>query len=451
MLLHRSLALPVELERVRLASAEKGRADIDRRELKLTLPSFPALLFRFSQVGDGAKNLQVGDLIAIVGEEGDDFSGADAMIAEHNSSGGSKDKEASKEAPKEEEVISKSESGSSKGSSASSSGPLDTPAGRTAVGTPETPAEAPKHPSKVGGATGGRIFATPVARRIAQEKGIPLGEVKGSGPEGRIIKEDVEKFVAAPAKKESAASSSKAAPAASSASASSEYTDVPVSSMRKTIGKRLLESTQSIPSFYVTVEVNMDKLIKLRSLFNAAGAEGKVKLSVNDFIVKATALALAEVPEANSAWMGDAIRTYKNADICVAVATPTGLITPIIKNAGAKGLASISSETKSLASKARDGKLKPEEYQGGSFTISNLGMFGVSDFTAIINPPQSCILAVGGTTEKVVKCKETGEFKETSVMSVTLTSDHRTVDGAVAAKFLQSFKGFVEQPLTFML
>ena len=432
-------------------SSRKNELNLNREAQLHTFLS-PFVSF---QVGDGTKNLQVGDLIAIVGEEGDDFSGADALIAEgaesKSSESESKPKEASQEGQKDEATLGKQESGSSKGSSGSSSGPLDTPAGRTAVGTAATPAAAPKHPSKVGGASGGRIFATPVARRIAQEKGIPLGEVKGSGPEGRIIKEAVEKFVAAPAKKESAASSSKA-PAASSSSAagSSEYTDVPVSSMRKTIGKRLLESTQSIPSFYVTVEVNMDKLIKLRSLFNAAGAEGKVKLSVNDFIVKATALALAEVPEANSAWMGDAIRTYKNADICVAVATPTGLITPIIKNAGAKGLASISSETKSLASKARDGKLKPEEYQGGSFTISNLGMFGVTDFTAIINPPQSCILAVGGTSEKVVKDGE-GGFKTTQVMNVTLTSDHRTVDGAVAAKFLQSFKGFVEQPLTFML
>lgn len=186
--------------------------------------------------------------------------------------------------------------------------------------------------------------------------------------------------------------------------------------MRKTIGKRLLESTQSIPSFYVTVDVNMDKLTKLRSLFNSAGAEGKVKLSVNDFIVKATSLALADVPECNSAWLGDSIRTYKNADICVAVATPTGLITPIVKNVGSKGLATISSETKTLATKARDGKLKPEEYQGGSFTISNLGMFGVSDFTAIINPPQSCILAVGGTHKVVVPGDVEGSFKTVDQM-----------------------------------
>lgn len=221
--------------------------------------------------------------------------------------------------------------------------------------------------------------------------------------------------------------------------------------MRKVIGKRLSESKQQIPHYYLTVEINMDRLLKLRSVFNKA-SEGKSKLSVNDFIVKAAALALGDVPEANSAWLGDSIRTYKNADISVAVATPTGLITPIVKDAGHKGLATISAETKALAAKARDGKLKPEEYQGGTFTISNLGMYGIEHFTAIINPPQSCILAVGATTPKLVPAPEDPKgFKTINAMNVTLSSDHRTVDGAVGSKWLNAFKGYLENPLTFML
>lgn len=221
--------------------------------------------------------------------------------------------------------------------------------------------------------------------------------------------------------------------------------------MRKTIGKRLTESKSQVPHYYLTVEINMDRLLKLRQVFNKA-SEGKSKLSVNDFIVKASALALGDVPEANSAWLGDTIRTYKNADISVAVATPTGLITPIVKSANLKGLAAISTETKALATKARDGKLKPDEYQGGTFTISNLGMFGIEHFTAIINPPQSCILAVGATNAKLVPAPEDPKgFKTVNVMNVTLSSDHRTVDGAVGARWLQAFKGYMEQPLTFML
>lgn len=275
------------------------------------------------------------------------------------------------------------------------------------------------------------------------EKGIPLGQVKGTGPDGRITQSDVEKF-------KGGAAAATSAPAASAA-AGPEYTDEPVSNMRKTIGKRLTESKSQVPHYYLTVEINMDRLLKLRQVFNKA-QEGKSKLSVNDFVVKAAALALGDVPEANSAWLGESIRTYKNADISVAVATPTGLITPIVKSANLKGLASISAETKALAGKARDGKLKPDEYQGGTFTISNLGMFGIEHFTAIINPPQSCILAVGATNAKLVPAPEDPKgFKTINVMNVTLSSDHRTVDGAVGARWLQAFKGYMEQPLTFML
>ena len=229
------------------------------------------------------------------------------------------------------------------------------------------------------------------------------------------------------------------------------FNDQPTTSMRKIIASRLAESKQTVPHYYLTVEVNMDKVSKLRQVLNQS-SKGEYKLSVNDFVIKASALALKSVPEVNSAWQGDFIRQYNSADICVAVATPTGLITPIIGQAETKGLSAISSQVKDMAKRARDGKLAPAEYQGGSFTISNLGMFGISNFTAIINPPQSCILAIGGTQQKVVADETTESgFAVRDVMEVTLSADHRVVDGAVGATWLQSFKGFMENPLKMLL
>jgi pyruvate dehydrogenase E2 component (dihydrolipoamide acetyltransferase) len=221
--------------------------------------------------------------------------------------------------------------------------------------------------------------------------------------------------------------------------------------MRKVIADRLTQSKTTIPHFYLTVEINADKVLKLREALNSQ-AGGKFKLSVNDFIVKASALALQDVPAVNSSWQGSHIRQYASADIAVAVATPTGLITPIVQGAQGKGLATISTAIRSLAERAREGKLTPAEYQGGTFTISNLGMFGISHFTAIINPPHASILAVGGVSEKLVldEGSERG-FALQQVMNVTLSSDHRVVDGAVGAQWLQRFKGYLENPLTMML
>jgi len=209
-----------------------------------------------------------------------------------------------------------------------------------------------------------------------------------------------------------------------------------------------------VPHYYLTVDINMDKVVKLREVFNKSLAEKETgaKLSVNDFILKVSSLALVDVPDANSAWLGETIRQYKKADISVAVATPTGLITPIIRDVGSKGLSTISAETKTLAKKARDGKLAPHEYQGGTFTVSNLGMYGISHFTAIINPPQSCILAIGETRPTIVPdAEEEKGWKTVNIMKVTLSADHRLVDGAVGARWLQAFKGYLENPLTFML
>lgn len=372
---------------------------------------------------DGTKNVAIGTTIAIIGEEGDDISGADALAAEADSQPKKKDAPA----PKEAEGAPKSK--------------------------PAVEGTDPFAPSPVAPQTKGvqydfdssRVFASPIAKKLALERGIPLAKVKGSGPGGRIVLEDIEKY-----KPEAAAAG--AAPSSAPAQAGADYIDIPVTNMRRVIGQRLTQSKQELPHYYLTVDIDMGKVLKLREVFNQGLAEKGAKLSVNDFVVKATALALAEVPEANSSWLGDTIRQYKKADISVAVATPNGLITPILTDAGSKGLATLSAEAKALAKKARDGKLQPHEYQGGTFTISNLGMYDISHFTAIINAPHACILAVGSTVPTLVPAPEEERgFRTAQIMKVTLSSDHRVVDGAVGARWLQSFKRYLENPLTFML
>ncbi|KAI8099728.1 pyruvate dehydrogenase complex dihydrolipoamide acetyltransferase [Halteromyces radiatus] len=333
-----------------------------------------------------------------------------------------------------------------------------------ATPAPATPAkeEAPKEEAaapvqqETSAPSGGNVKASPYAKKTASERGLDISQVQGTGPSGRVVKDDVDNFKAAqPAAAVTAAATPVAAPPAPAyapQSATGEaYTDIPASSMRKIIASRLTESKQQLPHYYLTVEINMDKINKLRQVLNTS-AEGKYKLSVNDFVVKAAALSLKKVPEANAAWQGDFIRQYNTSDVCVAVATPTGLITPIIGNAETKGLADISSQVRDLATRARAGKLAPQEYQGGSFTISNLGMYGIKNFTAIINQPQACILAVGGSQQKVV-VDETSEsgFGVRDVMEVTLSCDHRVVDGAVGATWLQAFREYMEQPLKMML
>ncbi|KAG5648091.1 hypothetical protein DXG03_007126 [Asterophora parasitica] len=371
---------------------------------------------------DGAKNVQVGAAIAIIGEEGDDISGAAKMASDATAEPSPAEKSPEPTKPVAPSPP-KSESSQSEPKA-------------------ETKSELP---------AGDRIFASPIAKKIALERGIPLAQVKGSGPNGRIIRTDVESYKPAPAATTSTTTAASQQPPSTQLP---DYVDTPVSNMRRTIGARLTQSKQELPHYYLTVEVNMDKVLKLREVFNKTITEKdkSAKLSVNDFIVKAVACALNDVPEANSAWLGEVIRTYKKADISIAVATPTGLITPIVKDAGSKGLATISAETKALAAKARDGKLQPQEYQGGTFTISNLGMFGIDHFTAIINPPQSCILAVGSTQPTLIPAPEEERgFKTVNTLKVTLSSDHRTVDGAVGARWLSAFKGYLENPLTFML
>lgn len=291
-----------------------------------------------------------------------------------------------------------------------------------------------------------RVFASPLARRIADQKGLDLKSVKGTGPHGRIVKSDVEN-----AKAGAPSAAPKSVPTSSGPDAKQladmlgmEYTELPNNNIKKVTARRLTEAKQTIPHFYLSVDCVLDNLLAARVAMNEA-ADGAYKLSVNDFIIKANAMALKAYPPANTSWTDDAVLQYKHADISIAVATPNGLITPIIKAAETKSISEISSEMKDLAKRAKEGKLKPVEFQGGTFSISNLGMFGVSNFQAIVNPPQSCIMAVGAGEQRVVV--ENGQMVIRTVMTVTLSTDHRSVDGAVGAEFLQHFKKFIENPV----
>jgi len=323
--------------------------------------------------------------------------------------------------------------------SAPAPAPKSAPAPAPATAAPTI---APSAPAKT---KGGRVIASPLARRMAAQSGIDLAAIAGSGPGGRIVKRDLEGAVsgAVPALRPAAAQLP--------AMVAGSYTDIPHSTMRKIIASRLQESKQTVPHFYLTVDCRIDELLDMRKRLNAAAPEGEgaYKISVNDFVVRAVALALKQVPAANASWTETAIRQYHDVDVAVAVATPNGLITPVVRKADEKGLAVISNQVKDLATRGRDGKLMPEEYQGGGFTISNLGMFGIKDFAAIINPPQSCILAVGAGEQRPVVTN--GALAVATVMTCTLSVDHRSVDGAIGAQFLAAFKRMIEEPLTMML
>jgi len=312
---------------------------------------------------------------------------------------------------------------------------------------------------------GGRVFASPLAHRIAQQKGLDLSAIVGSGPRGRIVKSDVENTKSGTAKLTPKAPAGALAQQASTAAPvligalpdarlffkPEDYTEIPHDLMRKAIARRLVASTSAIPHFYLTIDCRIDALLSARARLNqrAPKGEGSIKLSVNDFLVKAAALALMQVPECNASWTDSAILRHKHADVGVAVALDFGLVTPIVFAAEEKGLAAISSEVKSLAERARARKLKPAEYEGGTFAISNLGMYGIKEFTAVINPPHAAILAVGAGEERAVVVS--GKPEAATIMSVTMSCDHRVIDGATGARFLQVFKQFVEEPAAMLL
>ena len=378
-------------------------------------------------VSEGTEGVPVNETIAILLEEGEDSSAIDTAVT----------------AP-------------AKGNGAETPAASPAPAAAPAPALAATPA--PPAPSS----NGARVFASPLARRMAAQAGLDITALKGSGPHGRIVKADIDAALAggkpaaaAPAPAPAAAPAQAAAAPAPSGPGARQMADLlgmsyrlePLSSMRKVIASRLSESKQTVPHFYLTVECQLDELLKVRKDLNSRSDE--YKISVNDFVIRAAALALKKVPTANASFDPEGLLYYDHADISVAVATPSGLITPIIKAAETKGLATISSEMKDLAGRAREGKLQPQEYQGGSFSVSNLGMFGVKEFAAIINPPQGCILAVGaGEQRPVIK---DGAVSIATAMNCTLSVDHRVVDGAVGVEFLAAFKKLIEDPLSMLL
>ncbi|MBF9049967.1 pyruvate dehydrogenase complex dihydrolipoamide acetyltransferase [Roseobacter sp. HKCCD9010] len=336
---------------------------------------------------------------------------------------------------------------------ASDAAPEATPAGGS-----ESAAPAPAAPAA---ADGSRIFASPLARRIAKDKGLDLAQIKGSGPKGRIVKADVEGATAAPQAAAPAASpAAAAAPAAAMAAGPAtetilkmyegrEFEEVKLDGMRKTVAARLTEAKQTIPHFYLRRDIQLDALLAFRSQLNKQLEARGTKLSVNDFIIKACANALQQVPEANSVWANDRTLRLKPSDVAVAVAIEGGLFTPVLKDAEMKSLSALSAEMKDLATRARERKLAPHEYQGGSFAISNLGMFGIDNFDAVINPPHGAILAVGAGVKKPIVGKD-GELAVATVMSVTLSVDHRVIDGALGAELLQAIVDNLENPMVML-
>lgn len=376
-------------------------------------------------VDAGTDNVPVGQIIAILAEEGEDVADVEIPTAAP----------ATAPAPAPE--------------------PEATPA--------PAPASAPVTSLSTATATNtdGRVKASPLAKRIASNEGLDIASITGTGPHGRIVKRDVEAAMAggsavAATTTPSTAPVPAAAPAPVSAAADvyPPHDDIPfreerLSNMRKTIAKRLTESKTTVPHFYLTIECEIDKLLAQRKELNEKLADSGIKISVNDFIIRATALALKKVPAANVQFAGDKMYWYERADISMAVAIDGGLVTPVIRGADQMGLAEIASAAKELALKARDGKLMPEDYAGGTFSISNLGMFGIKEFSAVINPPQGGILAVGkGEQRPVVK---DGALSVATMMSCTMSCDHRAIDGAVGAQFLQAFQGFIEDPITMLL
>ena len=316
-----------------------------------------------------------------------------------------------------------------------------------AVETPKSaPAPAAAGPQAASKAAGDRIKASPLARRIAEEKGIDLSSVQGTGPGGRIVKADIEQAPAgAPAAAPTRAAAAPAKPQLAPASTEIPHESVKLSNMRKTIARRLSEAKQTVPHIYLTVDINLDALLKLRGELNKGLEARGVKLSVNDLLIKALAMALVEVPDCNVSFAGDQLIQYKRADISVAVSIPGGLITPIVANADGKSVSAIAKEVHELAARAREGKLQPHEYEGGTASLSNMGMYGIKQFEAIINPPQGMIMAIGAGEKRPYVINDSLQIA--TVMSATGSFDHRAIDGADGAKLMQAFKRLVENPL----
>lgn len=371
-------------------------------------------------VSEGTEGVKVGTVIAIIAEEGED-------VAEAAASGG----EAKAEAPKADAAPAKEEKADA------------------------APAPKAAAPAKAEAPNEGRVKASPLARRLAEAQGVDLSGVAGSGPNGRIVKADLEGAKSGAAATTAAAQPAASAPAAApsapvAATAAAQDFGIPhevvkLNGMRKTIARRLTESKQQVPHIYLTVDIQLDKLLKLRGELNAGLTSRNVKLSVNDMLIKALGVALMEVPECNVQFAGDQMLQFQRADISVAVSIPGGLITPIITDANSKGVAAISNAMKDLAARAKDGKLKPEEYQGGTASLSNMGMFGIKQFEAVINPPQAMIMAIGAGEKRPYIVEDSVQIA--TVMSATGSFDHRAIDGADGARLMKVFKELVESPM----
>lgn len=387
-------------------------AEIETDKATMELESYKngKLLYQGAKAGE---KIAVNDLLAIIGSDGVDVN---AIVAAAKG-GALSAAPATEAAPAKEEVVDN----------------------KSAANNQQPIAESQAIVNE------GRILASPLAKKLASEKGIDLKYVKGSGDNGRIVRSDIENYKAeAGSQKTEVAQLSTAAPVQSFGQVS--YDEVPVSQMRKTIARRLAESKFTAPHFYLTMSINMDAAVAARPLLNK---DGKAKISFNDIVLKAVAVALKQHPVVNSSWLGDKIRINHHVNIGVAVAVEDGLLVPVVRFADTKSLTQISAEVKTFAQKAKDKKLQPSDWEGSTFTISNLGMFGIDEFTAIINPPDACILAVGGISqEPVVK---DGQIVVGNIMKVTLSCDHRVVDGASGAAFLQTLKGLLEEPLRMLL
>ena len=397
-------------------------------------------------VAEGTEGVKVNAVIAVLAGEGEDVSEAAA-------SGGGASPAPAKEEPKAEAPPAKEETKAA-----------PTPEPAKAAVTPSIPDDVKAGPVPV--KDGEKVFASPLARRIAKAEGVDITAISGSGPHGRIVKSDVEAAIAGGAKTPAAAEKAPAAGAPAPAMAAGPSTDavlklfeegsyelVKHDGMRKTIAKRLMEAKQTIPHFYVSIDVELDALLKLRGELNKAAPvkddKPAYKLSVNDMVIKALALALRDVPDANVSWTDEAMVKHKHADVGVAVSIPGGLITPIVRQAEMKPLSVISNEMKDLGKRAKDRKLQPQEYQGGTTAVSNMGMMGVKTFSAVINPPHATILAVGAGEQRAVV--KDGALAIAQVMTVTLSTDHRCVDGALGAELLAAFKGYIENPMSMLV
>lgn len=398
-------------------------AEVETDKATMELESYDDGVLLYIGVEAG-NSVEVDGVIAIVGEKGADF---ETLLKAHKSKSGGAEAPATEEKKEEKPAASEAKTSESK--------PAES-----------KPAESAAPVASGSSSENGRVIASPLAKKMASDKGIDIALVKGSGEGGRIIKRDVESFDPASVKPAATTAAASSAPASTPAVGQESFREEKVSQMRKVIAKRLAESKFGAPHFYLTMEINMDKAIAARQSMNEIAP---VKISFNDFVIKAAAMALKQHPKVNSSWLGDKIRYNDHIHIGMAVAVEEGLLVPVIRFADSKSLSQISTEAKTLGGKAKNKELQPKDWEGNTFTISNLGMFGIDEFTAIINPPDACILAVGGIKETVIV--KNGQMQIGNIMKVTLSCDHRVVDGAVGSAFLLTLKGLLEDPVRMLI